>query len=84
MFFLSFPRRVAFWIAGPEEAKNLGGAKGLRLIQIRLATPSLEKIFRVGKTNCLPANAANGSPTLWLKSYGSFNAVCPTALLSSI
>jgi hypothetical protein len=32
MFFLSFPRRVAFWIAGPEEAKNLGGAKGLRLI----------------------------------------------------
>jgi hypothetical protein len=35
MFFLSFPRRVAFWVAGPEEAKNLGGAKGLRLIQIR-------------------------------------------------
>jgi len=60
MFFLSFPRRVAFWIAGPEEAKNLGGgAKGLRLIQIRLATSSLEKIFRLGKTNCLPANDAN-------------------------
>jgi len=29
-------------IAGPEETKNQRG-KGLRLIQIRLATPSLEK-----------------------------------------
>src|SRR5262245_12737037 len=30
-------------IAGPEEAKNLGGARGLRLIQIRLATSIFEK-----------------------------------------
>ena len=30
-------------IAGPEEAKNLSGEKVLRLIQIRLTTPSLEK-----------------------------------------
>jgi hypothetical protein len=31
-------------IAGPEEAKNLAGKESLRLIQIRLATPSLQKI----------------------------------------
>jgi len=31
-------------IAGPEEAKNLAGVNALRLIQIRLATPSLEEI----------------------------------------
>jgi hypothetical protein len=30
-------------IAGPEEAKNLGGENVFRLIQIRLAPPSLEK-----------------------------------------
>ena len=33
-------------IAGPEEAKNLGGGERLRLIQIRLAAPSLEKISK--------------------------------------
>jgi hypothetical protein len=64
MFFLSFPRRVAFWIAGPEEAKNLGGAKGLRLIQIRLATSSLEKIFRLGKTNCSQRSIHGSKPSL--------------------
>ena len=37
-----FPRRVDSAIAGPEEAKNPAG-KVLRLIQIRLTTPSLEK-----------------------------------------
>jgi hypothetical protein len=30
-------------IAGPEEAKNRAGKESLRLIQIRLATPSLQK-----------------------------------------
>jgi hypothetical protein len=73
MFFLSFPRRVAFWVAGPEEAKNLGGAKGLRLIQIRLATSSLEKICRLGKTNRLPAN----QPTAGGK--GNMNSFAPAA-----
>jgi hypothetical protein len=31
-------------IAGPEEAKNRAGKESLRLIQTRLATPSLQKI----------------------------------------
>jgi hypothetical protein len=44
IYFL-FPRRVVSAIAGLEEAKNLAG-KALRLIQIRLATPSLEKSRR--------------------------------------
>ena len=48
-FFLSFPRYVDSAIAGPEEAKNLAG-KVLRLIQIRLATPSLEKSRQLVKT----------------------------------
>jgi len=42
--FLSPAPLVRFWIAGPEEAKNLAGQKGLRLIQIRLASASLEKM----------------------------------------
>jgi hypothetical protein len=50
----SFPRQVDSQIADPEETKNLGGAKGLRLIQIRLATSSLEKTCRLGKANCVP------------------------------
>jgi len=33
-------------MAGPEEAKNLGGEEILRLIQIRLATPGLKKSRR--------------------------------------
>jgi len=37
-------------MAGPEETKNLAG-KVLRLIQIRLATPSVEKISDIGKAN---------------------------------
>ena len=40
-----------FGMAGPEETKNLAG-KGLRLIQIRLTTPSVEKISDIGKVNC--------------------------------
>ena len=50
-FFLSFPRRVVSAIAGLEEAKNLAG-KVLRLIQIRLATLSVEKISDICKVNC--------------------------------
>jgi hypothetical protein len=37
-----FPVTVIVRFAGPEETKNLTG-KILRLIQIRLATPSLKK-----------------------------------------
>ena len=38
-------------VAGPEETKNLA-RKILRLIQIRWATPSVEKISDIGKVNC--------------------------------
>jgi hypothetical protein len=44
----SFPRCVDSVIAGPEGAKNLAG-EVLRLIQIRLAMPSFEKISPVVK-----------------------------------
>jgi hypothetical protein len=44
--FLPFPRLVGFLeFAGPEETKNPAGKKCLRLIQIRLATLSLQKIL---------------------------------------
>jgi len=36
-------------IAGLEEAKNLGGARELRLIQIRLAVSSLENCHPVSQ-----------------------------------
>ena len=39
------PLRLISAIAGPEETKNLAGQNVLRLIQIRLATSSLEKIW---------------------------------------
>jgi len=38
-------------VAGPEETKNLTG-KVLRLIQIRLAIPIVEKTSKIGKANC--------------------------------
>jgi len=44
MFPFCFPAGGDSAIAGPEEAKNLAGVNALRLIQIRLATPSLEEI----------------------------------------
>jgi hypothetical protein len=47
MFFL--PRHVESAITGPEETKNPAG-QGLRLIQIRIATPSLEKSCQPFKT----------------------------------
>jgi hypothetical protein len=37
--------------AGPEETKNQRGKEGLRLIQIRLTTPSLAKISPTCQTN---------------------------------
>jgi hypothetical protein len=37
--------------AGPEKAKNLGGATGLRLIQIRLALRILKKSHLLVKHN---------------------------------
>jgi hypothetical protein len=43
-------------VAGPEETKNLAGEDVLRLIQIRLATPSLEKSRPLGKQNSVVAD----------------------------
>ena len=43
------PLRLDFWTAGPEETKNPAGQNVLRLIQIRLATQSLEKIWPVSQ-----------------------------------
>src|SRR5262245_627457 len=47
MLFLSFLRVLMMLIAGPEEAKNPAGRGVLRLIQIRLPTPSFGKIRRI-------------------------------------
>jgi len=43
------PLRLISAVAGPEEAKNLAGQKFVRLIQIRLATSSFEKISTVSQ-----------------------------------
>jgi hypothetical protein len=52
---------VNFRVAGPEEAKNLGGAKVLRLIQIRVAPPSLKESRRLVKTILQPRIADSAS-----------------------
>jgi hypothetical protein len=44
LFFFPFPAELSLTIAGPEETKNLAGRNVLRLIQIRIATSSLEEI----------------------------------------
>jgi hypothetical protein len=51
-----------FGVAGPEETKNLAG-KALRLIQIRLAIPSLEKTSDVDKAISL-ARTVQDCPSL--------------------
>jgi len=47
--FLFFPAAFISITAGLEEAKNPGGEGILRLIQIRLATSSIEKMFPVSQ-----------------------------------
>jgi hypothetical protein len=47
----SLPAELILLVAGREEAKNLAGKKILRLIQIRVATPSLEKSRLLVKHN---------------------------------
>jgi hypothetical protein len=51
---------ILFGIAGPEETKNQRG-DALRLIQIRLATPSLAKIAPVSQANSAANLIANSS-----------------------
>jgi hypothetical protein len=48
-----FPAALIQLVAGPEEAKNLGGAKILRVIQIRLVMPSLANITPVSQAHSL-------------------------------
>jgi hypothetical protein len=62
-FFFPFPRYVDFGNAGPEKAKNLAGKTVLRLIQIRLATPSLIKITPVSQENSPEASGSNAMIT---------------------
>src|SRR5947207_6395984 len=50
-FFLFFPRWLILLVAGPEETKNRAGMEVLRLIQIRVATPSLRNRARVSRKN---------------------------------
>jgi hypothetical protein len=59
-----FPARVDS-VAGPERAKNRAGRGVLRLIQIRLATPSLEKIsLVVNKIRCQRGSSIQAPETL--------------------
>jgi|SRR6266513_635599 len=54
-FLLFFPAALSQLVAGREEAKNLAGKKFLRLIQIRLATSSLDKITPASQDNSASA-----------------------------
>src|SRR5919197_1990419 len=47
--------------AGPEGAKNLAAENVLRLIQVRLATPSFGKISLTSQDNSPPARIADSS-----------------------
>jgi hypothetical protein len=48
-------------VAGPKGAKNRGGGKVVRLIQIRLATPSFEKIGSACQDNLQQVRTAASS-----------------------
>jgi len=52
------PRYIEFEVAGPEGDEELSG-KILRLIQTGLATPSVEKLGKIGKIEFFPANHTN-------------------------
>jgi hypothetical protein len=51
-----FPRRVGFANRGSGKGEEPGGEKDLRLIQIRLATPSLQKIPLACQNNSATSN----------------------------
>jgi hypothetical protein len=50
-------------IPAPEEAKNLGGERVLRLIQIRLATSSVEKITTACQASSLRPRITDSNST---------------------
>jgi len=50
MIFSFFPAQVGVGVSGPEETKNQRG-EVLRLIQVRLVTPSLAKITPASQDN---------------------------------
>ena len=59
LFFFSAP--LVLVVAGPEETKYPAGKKVLRLIRIRLATPSLTKIRSVSQDNSAQVRTADSS-----------------------
>jgi hypothetical protein len=59
-FFLPFPATLIL-VAGPEGDEERSGAKVLRLIQIRLATPSFDKNRVNCQHNSLEARIADSS-----------------------
>jgi hypothetical protein len=67
------PLGYAFASAGPEETKNQRG-EILRLIQIRLATFSLEKTLLARQAQSPQARIANSS----FRNTGSFSSACTT------
>jgi hypothetical protein len=63
-YFLScFPRRIHFYNCGSGGGEEPGGAKGLRLIQIRVATPSREKVTPASQDNSPQTRIADSSST---------------------
>jgi hypothetical protein len=60
-FLFLFPAEFDFGNADPEGAKNLAGGKVLRLIQVRLAMPSFEKISPTCQDNSPQAGIAHSS-----------------------
>jgi hypothetical protein len=77
-------------VAGPEEAKNRAGKESLRLIQTRLATPSLQKISaRLSIAKAEPRIADSSSPsafqrrTRFLRRPNSNRASCASASVTA-
>src|SRR5947208_417769 len=60
-FFPSFPRYTGCGNAGSGGGEERSGEKSLRLIQIRLVTPNLEKISPASQAQSPQAQIANSS-----------------------
>jgi hypothetical protein len=78
-FFLSFffPAELVFWDCGSGRDEEPSGEKVLRLIQIRLATPSFEKIPPVCQTknSKIVKRCTATQPGTRIQSAASFNQV---------
>jgi hypothetical protein len=76
---LSFPRCFDSRIAGPDGGEEPSGGNVLHLIQIRLVTPSLQKISPACQDNLPHARIAVSSSTKAL----NFSSACTTKRLPS-